>query len=147
MENPKYLYVSAASLTMYEFVSEGPKGRILKLVKYTEYGNTGIYNLGFGDKLGDSNRFDDKIISGNGDSEKILATVASTVYEFTAEYPDAFIIAEGSTSARTRLYRMGISNALEEINNDFNVFGFLDKKWRKFEPNQNYSAFAITKKQ
>ena len=86
MENPKYPFESTSTSTTFEFVSEGPKGRILKLVKYDEYGNTGMYNLGFGDKLGDSNRFDDKIISDNQDSKMVLATVAATLYEFTEKW-------------------------------------------------------------
>jgi hypothetical protein len=101
MENPQYEFESTSNFTTFEFVSEGPKGRILKLVKYDEYGNTGIYNLGFGDKLGDTNRFDDKIISDNQDSRIVLATVAATLFEFTEKYPDAIITATGSSLAPT----------------------------------------------
>jgi hypothetical protein len=146
MGNPKYKLKSTASFTTYEFVSEGPKGRIRKLVKYTEYGDTGAFNLGFGDKLGKSNRFDDKVISGNGDSKKVLATVAATLYEFTNKYPNAIIFATGSSLARTRLYRIGISNALDDINKDFDVRGYLDDKWETFERNRDYSIFFITRK-
>ncbi len=145
MGNPKYLYVSAASLTLYEFVSEGPKGRILKLVKYDEYGDSGAYNLGFGDKIGDSNNFDDKIITDNGDSKKVLATVAATLYDFMNEYPNALVFATGSSLARTRLYRIGMSNALDNINKDFVVRGYFEDEWEIFEPNRNYSIFLVTK--
>jgi hypothetical protein len=45
------------------------------------------------------------------------------VYAFTGKYPDAKIFATGSSEARTRLYRMGISNNLDELKTDFQVFG------------------------
>ncbi len=146
MENPKYEFESTSNSMTFEFISEGPKGRILKLVKYDEYGNTGIYNLGFGDKLGDTNRFDDKIISDNQDSRIVLATVAATLFEFTEKHRSAVITATGSSLARTRLYRIAISNSLDEITKDFSILGFLDGAWEPFKPNRNYSLFLITRK-
>jgi hypothetical protein len=110
-------------------VSEGPNGRVNKLVKYTESSVTGIYNLGFGDKIGNTDDFDDQVITNNQDSLRVLATVAATVYTFTDKYPDAIVFATGSNSARTRLYRMGISNNLEEIEEDFEVLGRLNLRF------------------
>ena len=146
MGNPKYEFESALSFTTYEFISKGPKGDIRKLVKYEKYDNADIYNLGFGDKLGETNKFDDKVVSNNGDSKKVLATVAATLYKFTDEYPDAVIAATGSSLARTRLYRIAISNALHQINIDFSILGYLDDEWELFKPNRNYTAFLITRK-
>ncbi len=46
----KIIYVS--EFTTFEFISEGPRGKILKLVQFTLI-NKGhdIYNLAFGDKI------------------------------------------------------------------------------------------------
>jgi hypothetical protein len=66
---------------------------------------------------------DDKITSNNGDAKKVLATVVLTLYAFTGKYPDLFVFATGSTDSRTRLYRMGILNYLEELKKDFLVYG------------------------
>ena len=85
-------------------------------------------------------------MSNNGDSKKVLATVAATLYKFTDEYPDAVIAATGSSLARTRLYRIAISNALHQINIDFSILGYLDDEWELFKPNRNYTAFLITRK-
>ena len=141
MENPKYSFESTVFMS-YEFVSEGPKGHITKLVKYTKDELTGLYNLGFGDKLGDEDDFDDKIVTNNGDTIKVLATVVATLYDFTNKYPNAIITAKGSTLSRTRFYRMGITNAFDEINKDFHVFGYLNGHWHNFERNQDYFAFS-----
>ncbi len=146
MRNKRYQLTFSVSFTMYEFVSEGPNGRINKLVKYTESSVKNIYNLGFGDKLDDSDDFDDEVITNNKDSLRVLSTVAATVYTFTDKYPNAIVFATGSTDARTRLYRMGISNNLEEIKEDFEVLGRIEDKWERFEKNRDYDAFLLTRK-
>ena len=94
------------SIAIFEFISEGPKGFIRKRVHYQETGQKNLYNLAFGDINMDTGDFDDKVISNNNDTKKVLATVAATVFAFMDEYPDAFIHAKGSTLARTRLYRI-----------------------------------------
>ncbi len=103
-------------------------------MEYTKVSIENIYNLGFGDydKLG--NRIDDKIVTNNGDSQKVLATVVSTVYSFTGKYPESWFFATGSTEVRTRLYRMGITNNLAEIQADFFVYGMkIDESLEEFK--------------
>ena len=124
MKHPKYNYRSESSLQFYEFISEGPKGLIKKMVIYTETTTENVYNLGFGDYDESTNGINDLSVTNNGDSLKVLPTVASTVYAFTERHPNSWILATGSTSVRTRLYRMGITNNLTEIEADFIVFGY-----------------------
>jgi len=148
MNKPKYLYKSEEFLKVYEFVSEGPKGQIKKMVQYTDTGTENIYNLAFGDFDEKTNSINDISITNNGDSTKVLATVASTVYAFVEKYPNAWIFATGSTSVRTRLYRMGIANNIEEITSDFDVFGLTTETniWEEFIIGEDYEAFLITRK-
>ncbi len=122
MKQDKYQLKSSKSLTVFEFISEGPKGRIKKIVQLSETNLKDFYNLGFGDKNEDSEEIDDTIITNNGDSQKVLATVAATVYAFTEKNPNAWIYATGSTKVRTRLYRIGITNYIKEIKKDFEVY-------------------------
>ena len=147
MGNEQYLIdISDASMT-FEFVSEGPKGAILKRVQYKLTHRKNVYNLALGDVNPETNAFDDGVISNNGDTKKVLATVASTVYLFVKKYPKAIIYAEGNSPARTRLYRIGISNNLEELKKEFDVFGFLDNAgWEEYQKNKDYSAFFIKQK-
>lgn len=149
MNNQKYLYKSEELLKIYEFTSEGPKGTIHKMVEYSETGTENIYNLAFGDYNEETKKIDDFSITNNGDSIKVLATVASTVYAFTEKYPKAFIFATGSNAVRTRLYRMGITNNLAEIKEDFKVYGLTidENKWEEFIVGEDYEAFLITKKE
>jgi hypothetical protein len=141
-----YGYEFDSEFKIFEFESAGPKGIVKKVVQYTETNLHNFYNLGFGDKVTISNSIDDLVITNNGDSQKILATVAATLIVFTDRYPEAFVMATGSTAARTRLYRMGINNNLEEIENDFYIFGLKNDKWLKFQKNAAYEAFLVKRK-
>jgi len=141
MELPRYELKAEKSLTIFEFISEGPKGLIPKLIKYSETNLKDLYNLAFGDKNQDTGDINDLIISNNGDSEKVLATVVATVYAFTDKYPDYWIYATGSTKARTRLYRIGIAKYFNEIKRDFDIYGLRDNVWEDFEKEIVYEAF------
>ena len=146
MRDQQYELEMTPSFMSYEFLSEGPKGKIVKLVKYTETKRKGFYNLGFGDKIDNEDDYNDTVISDNNDSIRVLATVAATLYFFTNIYPNANIYAKGSNEARTRLYRIGISNNLVEIEKDYIVFGYFLDKWEQFTKNKDYSAFLIRRK-
>lgn len=146
MKNPKYEYSTEDNLFYFEFTSIGPKGRIKKIVEYSPTTVENVFNLAFGDYDEAIDGINDKSVTNNGDSKKVLTTVASTVYAFTGRYPDAWIHATGSTSVRTRLYRMGITNNLAEIVTDFYVFGLREEKWEKFDRGVEYEAFIITRK-
>ena len=132
----------------FGFISDGTQGNIQKIVIYTKIPDQilPMYNLGFGDKNLVTGDISDTIASNNGDRNKVLATVASTVYIFTEKYPNAWIAMKGSTPTRTRLYQMGINLYYNEIIADFVVLGQVGTDWFPFEKNKNYEAFIITKK-
>jgi len=117
MKHPRYPVKTSDDYQMYRFFSEGPRGRISKGVIYSLIeGN--LFNLGFGNWNEKLQELDDTSRSNNGDRDKVLATVAFTALDFTSKFPDARIFAVGSTSARTRLYQMGIADNLLEINDN-----------------------------
>jgi len=147
MNKPQYLYKSEDYFKIYEFVSEGSKGSVKKMVQFSNTGTENVYNLAFGDFDETINSINDLSVKNNGDSLKVLATVASTVYAFMDKHPNAWIFATGSNKVRTRLYRMGITNNLVEINEDFEVYGFSQSGvWEEFLVGEDYEAFMITKK-
>jgi hypothetical protein len=147
MQHIKYAYQSETSLS-YGFDSEGPRGTIKKMVQYTGFGVENVYNLAFGDLDPLTNKINDVVITDNNDSQKVLATVAATIYSFTEHYPKAWVIARGSNPARTRLYRMGISKNLDEICADFIIFGYTVRgKWERFVKGVHYEAFLLSKKE
>jgi hypothetical protein len=130
----------------FEFISNGPKGEIVKLIQYTELGRGNIFNLGFGDKDDLTGSFNDIVVSDNKDHEKVLATVVASIHIFTNYYPLAWVYLEGSTESRTRLYRMGISIYFDDLNKYFNIFGYFKNEWIAFDKEHNYTAFLIKRK-
>jgi hypothetical protein len=145
MKYPKYPIVTGDNPYIYMFYSEGPRGQIRKGVFYTQIGRN-LFNLGFGDLKENLRDLDDASRTNNGDRDKVLATVAASAIYFTEHFPNARIFIEGSTSARTRLYQMGISSNLLEINVNFEVMGFLNENWEPFQSGRNYEAFLIGRK-
>ena len=143
MRHEKYSLESDSRYLLFEFVSVGPKGSINKVVQYTETEVRHYYNLGFGDVDTITGEISDSSITNNGDSRKVLATVASTLYIVTSRYPEAAIYAKGSTPVRTRLYRIAIANHLNEIGDDFDVYGKRQERWQVFRRNVDYSAFLV----
>jgi len=146
MHLPKYPLAAGEQLTTFEFISEGPKGLIHKLVQYSPTNLKNVYNLAFGDKDHKTGDINDTVISNNQDSEKVLATVVATVYAFTDKYPAAIIYATGSTKARTRLYRMGIAKYYAEVHEDFEIYGERNEDWENFRKNVDYNGFLVRRK-
>ncbi len=159
MQIEKYKTESTVRGLVYTFESVGEKV-IKKMVVYSEIENPEdiglpfdsiVYNLGFGDFNDETGELDDQIISRNGDTEKVLATVADTVNKFWLQYPNASIffmgsVPEGEKPRRTRLYQMKINRYFSEISNIVDVVGYGDGEWEDFINNKNYRAFLISRK-
>ncbi|NEW81189.1 MAG: hypothetical protein GZ094_02330 [Mariniphaga sp.] len=146
MKLDRYEIRSGEYLEVFEFVSIGHKGKITKLVQFTPTNYKDLYNLGFGDMNAETGEIDDNVISNNGDSEKVLATVVSTLYAFTDKYTEALVYATGSNKSRTRLYRMGITKYLDDAQGDFEIYGEKQEEWEEFRKDIDYDAFLVKRK-
>lgn len=149
MNLARYNFQSNRKHLDYEFFSDGPKGTVKKVVRFTllEDDGTFFYNVAFGDWDEENKQLDDLNITNNLDPEKVLATVAAIIYDFTLIYPMALIFAEGSTPSRTRRYQMGIAKIWEEIEPSFDVYGITAENTVEiFQRNINYAAFWIRRK-
>jgi hypothetical protein len=149
MNLDSYNYEIDESFQTYEFVSEGPNGKVTKIVSYTEFGTVNgeiAYNLGFGDVNHQTGAISDMAVTNNNDSMQVLATVAQTIVEFSAHYGKHWIRVKGSTPARTRLYQIGVSGIWDEIKEDFELYGLKDEAYLEFKKNVNYEAFLVRKK-
>ncbi|MBC7553637.1 MAG: hypothetical protein H7257_06620 [Taibaiella sp.] len=146
MKIDKYPLSSEQTFTVFKFISEGHNGIIHKIIQYQETNEHGLYNLAFGDFDIGSSFLNDTTVSNNGDTEKILATVVSSLYAFCDVYPSAFVYATGSTISRIRLYRMGISKYYNEIIMDFHVYGQVGDSFYEFELGKEYQGFLAQRK-
>jgi hypothetical protein len=146
MNLEKYEIESEIGSTYFEFVSKGIQGNIVKVVKYVKlFEDSDLYNLGFGDKNALTGELDDKVISNNGDADKVLATVALTLIEFFEEFPNAIVYTTGSSPSRTRLYQINIAKYLESIQEEFEVYGELEANLERFRKRVNYTGFYVLK--
>lgn len=146
MHVDKYQLKSDEELTRFEFISEGPKGAIRKLIEFQHTTEPETYNLAFGDKHPVTGGIDDLAVSDNGDTEKVLSTVAAAVYAFLDNHPTAYVYAQGSTKARTRLYRMGINRFYKDIQRDFHLYGRIGEDFWDFEQGIEYEGFLAQRK-
>jgi len=144
MSKDKYSLETDQNNLIFEFFSEGLKVRILKIVEYQPLGGR-FYNLAFGDSIESTKDFDDFVRTNNEDTEKVLSTVASTLYIFFQHHEGTIVIAEGSTKARTRLYRRYLTMFFELIETEFTLLGELDGKTERFRKGVDYKFFLISK--
>ena len=65
--------------------------------------------------------------------KKCLELLLPHFIPFFDRNPEAIVYATGSTPARTRLYRMGITKFYDEIQSDFYLYGRIGDKLYIFE--------------
>ena len=145
MHLPHYELTIGESKLIFEFISQGPKGDIPKIIVFSKISDNGLYNLAFGDLDTKTGSVNDRVVSNNGDSEKVLATVVQALYIFFNSYPTCIVVAKGSTKSRTRLYRMGISKFRGLVNNVLFIMGRETEvsDWEEFQLNKEYISFAV----
>ena len=102
MNLKSYKLEADRELLLFEFFSEGPRGRIKKVVQYAESNLKNFYNLGFGDEHPATKEIDDLSVTNNGDSQQVLTTAAAALYAFTAPVPGCMPpVAPGAAPAST----------------------------------------------
>lgn len=146
MDVHAYTLEADDTFTVFEFLSEGRNGVIPKSIQLQPIGIPNVFNLAFGDKNVRTGTLDDLSVSDNGDTETILATVANAVSIFLERNPEAVVYATGSTPARTRLYRIGISKYFEQVAVGFELYGQIGEHFYAFERGKGYTAFLIRRK-
>jgi hypothetical protein len=134
-------------LVAYEFVSEGPRGRIPKIVVFFETLKPDIFDFYFGDKNEDTCSIDEKLlVSDNNDTQKIFNTLIYAAYIFTNKNKNASIIIRESDKLRTRLFQMICNKHLDFINYYCFFFGLYNNTWVEFTRNTNYDAFLFERR-
>lgn len=131
--------------SVIDFLSTGKNGTIPKRIIFSNTELENVYNLAFGD-VDENGEINDCTVSDNGDRNKILATVFHVVNIYTKKYPERWIIFNGSTKERTRLYRIAVGINLEELSQTFEVFAFVEEELKLFAKNMEINSFVIKRK-
>lgn len=144
MEYEKYEFVRGKDEFEYVFYSVGPKGRIKKVVGFQLFEDSKInYNLSFTDWDEQSGQKTDKVVTNNQDRDKVLATVAAIAVDFIIAHQEVLIFALGRTLSRVRLYQMGITRVIDNLDPKFVIEGYLIDEWMPFEKGLRYEAFRL----
>jgi hypothetical protein len=130
---------------VFDFISTGKHGNILKRVVFTKTEEDDVYNLALGD-VDDDNDLNDYAVTDNGDRNKVLATVVSIIGAYTKRFPDRWIIFRGITAERTRLYRMAIGLNYKELSVTYEIWGLLSEEVVLFAKDPAINAFVIRRK-
>lgn len=143
MDLERYKYEIKRMCKEYFFYSEGPNGRIRKVVQFVLMYNypAPVYNLVFGDWDEVGNSIKTKVISNNGDVEKVLATVAGIIIRFTDIFRNIVVHIKGGDDARKRLYQISLNRYWRETNKVLYVYGYISKQIRPFQKDTNYIGF------
>jgi hypothetical protein len=136
---------------LYRFTSRG-KRTIVKIVGIASTTDETIFNLWFGDLLPDDS-VDDMVVSNNGDTIKVLATVIQIAREFILAHASNIKIGfTGSTSQRTVLYQNILKRHYSELSSEFIISvgiihkGFYEERMFDEIDNAQYLAFFIKRK-
>lgn len=127
------------SLVEFTFESIGPKGRIEKIIQFTPFGD-GRWNLGFADRRDD--KWDDEVVSNNGDLVRVISTVACAAYLFSKKWPKRQIFISPVDEKRKRLYNSIFKRHFQTISATFLILGIDELGIRPFEPAYFYDEFT-----
>jgi hypothetical protein len=130
---------------IFDFISTGRNGDVLKRVAFSKTEQENIYNLALGD-VDEENDINDYAVTDNGDRNKVLATVVSIVEAYTKRFPDRWIFFRGSTAERTRLYRIAVGLHLDELSRLYEIRAYVDGDVVPFVKDLKINAFLIKRK-
>jgi len=147
MNSDFYPFLSDEDCLFFEFESISKTRTIKKIITFTPIPKQlDVYNLAFGD-IQSNGEFSDMSISNNQDTAKVFSTVIQSITRFFKKFPDALVFIKGSTSGRTRLYRIIISKEIASGNNCFEIYGVINDQIELFIADRLYEAFVISLKQ
>ncbi len=145
MEEKYYPFERPISEVRYNFKSVSNEKEVSKRIIFTTSDYQNFYNLALVDVFEDGS-ISDITETRNKDMITVLATVIKIIEEFLNQYPETFIIFQGSDERRQRLYRLIISREMPNIQKKFIVLGGFDGFQPKpFQINQEYDYFIISK--
>ena len=112
----------------YWFVSDGRR-KVIKCVRFSLVDlSAQLYNLSLVDWQYETNSFTDKIVTNNGDTIKVLQTVAFSMQCFFDRFPHSTVYFTGNSPSRNRLYKMQINNHRNLWENEYCIIVILNSQ-------------------
>lgn len=136
--------VALPDLSVFQFISEGPWGRITKQIHFTLLCKPGVYMLQLGDLMADG-EFNRSVISNNGDWDRVLATVIQAMEVYTERYPGRSIRIWSLSMERSRLFRIAIGSNRRQLSTRFTIQPMLGGGFLFFRKNKNRVRFELSR--
>lgn len=114
-----------------------------KIVLFVPTAISDSYTVVLGDLQSDGS-IDVAGTSGKANAEFVLSTVAKAIAFFLSDRPEAEVLIEGSTFARTRLYQIAIARELQDLGNYFDIYGVTNEGLEIFQQGRVYGSFTVT---
>jgi len=111
---------------VYEFISKGLKGEIVKIVRFeeTESLPKKMYNISLVDYDPVTNEYNSENFTGNGDAKKVITTAGKIIMDFLNHFPNYSVYIEGNLKKKTIAYGVAINLFIDSIeNNEYEVKG------------------------
>jgi len=141
----------SADFKRYSFISKGPKGDLLKLVKFNSLSQIpDSHNLALGTIRGEITDYNET--TNNNDRDKVLAAVFYIAQIFSHRYPEQKIFIKGRNGVTTRLYRGAINRVYKEIIKEYFIYGGFyaaatnNYDFELFDGNRYYEAFLFERR-
>jgi hypothetical protein len=135
-----YLFVKSKNDTQFNFISVGKAGEIEKTIKFSKTKYDFLYNLSLTDTIAGSAR------NGNGDSDKIIETVISSIISFTLNRPEIWISIIGNTAVLARFFKISICKRIEDFKDQFDVYEDMELHWEEFNVCVKCKGFVVRRK-
>ena len=137
--------VALPDLSVFQFISEGPRGRITKQIRFSLLVNPRIYDLELGD-VNEYGGFDRTTVSNNGDRGRILATVIQAIEVYTESYPTRSIRIRSHSAERSRLFRIAIGANLRQLSASFTIRAANEGRFLPFKMDMDSTKFELKRK-
>ena len=154
MKVEKYETQDESDHLRYSFISK-EESEITKLIAYQKLkyyiniptkGMLPVYNLAFGDKIGNTQKIDDKTDSNNGDMRKVFNTVLHTIPIFFSKYNDTCVAVQGNDERRKRAYFSFVSRNYETLIEDYMFYGVIGSIFTPFKKGTTYDQVVFLPK-
>jgi uncharacterized protein DUF6934 len=141
--------ISQVDEHIFEFVSNGKRPLLKRVILTETEHNSNIYNMALGTVL-KSGVVDYTDESNNGDIVELLSTVVCCVKIFTENFPGKTVFFKGNTTQKIRVYYEILRRNIDQFSIDFNIFGMdiIDGHTvvTGFDADKKYSGFFVKRK-
>ena len=151
-----YAFTTHSTETSFAFISEGPRGRLPKLVTFEPTDVESVFTVGLftGTAVERDPERHQRDRTDNGDARRVVDTVIAAIDRFLDRFPDRWVTYDGYFGGRfdpvrMRLYRMAITANLAYLQTRVTMYGILpdEVSHELYDPTHDYVTMLFRSRQ